>query len=88
VPAQTAGALLVGAGAAVIAFEEPALTRKLAAAYEEYCRNVPRWLPRLTPWNPEGPEPSRVQAVGGLGATAAATCRVRTTPAADPAARW
>jgi len=37
-------------------FEEPELTRKFAAAYEEYCRNVPRWLPRFTPWRPEGPE--------------------------------
>ena len=40
-------------------YEEPALTRKFGAAYEEYRRNVPRWLPRLTPWRPEGPEPSR-----------------------------
>ncbi|SFT79774.1 Phospholipid methyltransferase [Arthrobacter sp. ov118] len=41
-------------------FEEPTLTRKFAAAYEEYCRNVPRWLPRLTPWRPERPGPSGV----------------------------
>jgi protein-S-isoprenylcysteine O-methyltransferase Ste14 len=40
-------------------YEEPTLTRKFGAAYEEYCRNVPRWLPRLTPWRPEGPEAPR-----------------------------
>ncbi|MDF9750219.1 isoprenylcysteine carboxylmethyltransferase family protein [Arthrobacter sp. ES3-54] len=40
-------------------YEEPALTRKFGPAYEEYRRNVPRWLPRLRPWRPEGPEPSR-----------------------------
>ncbi len=31
--------------------EEPALARKFGAEYEEYRRNVPRWLPRLTPWH-------------------------------------
>ncbi|MDQ0822994.1 protein-S-isoprenylcysteine O-methyltransferase Ste14 [Arthrobacter sp. V4I6] len=40
-------------------YEEPALTRKFGAVYEEYRRNVPRWLPRLTPWRREGAEPSR-----------------------------
>ncbi|MBT2537421.1 isoprenylcysteine carboxylmethyltransferase family protein [Arthrobacter sp. ISL-69] len=36
-------------------YEEPVLTRKFGAEYDEYRRNVPRWLPRLTPWRPEGP---------------------------------
>lgn len=54
-------ALAIGAvpvAAFVRLYEEPALTRKFGAEYEEYCRNVPRWLPRLTPWRPEGQEPS------------------------------
>ncbi|WP_082506793.1 methyltransferase family protein [Arthrobacter sp. Leaf337] len=55
-------ALAVGA-VPVVAFvrlyEEPVLARKFGAEYEEYRRNVPRWLPRLTPWRPQGPEPSR-----------------------------
>jgi protein-S-isoprenylcysteine O-methyltransferase Ste14 len=34
----------------VLGYEEPALTAKFGAAYEEYCRHVPRWIPRLTPW--------------------------------------
>ena len=31
-------------------FEEPMLRGKFGADYEQYCRNVPRWLPRLRPW--------------------------------------
>jgi protein-S-isoprenylcysteine O-methyltransferase Ste14 len=32
-------------------YEEPALRRKFGADYENYCRNVPRWIPRLRAWN-------------------------------------
>jgi protein-S-isoprenylcysteine O-methyltransferase Ste14 len=35
---------------AVIAHEEPTLHQSYGAEYESYCANVPRWLPRLTPW--------------------------------------
>lgn len=31
----------------VMIHEEPTLRRKFGAEYEEYCRRVPRWLPRL-----------------------------------------
>lgn len=31
-------------------YEEPTLARKFGAEYESYRANVPRWLPRLTPW--------------------------------------
>jgi protein-S-isoprenylcysteine O-methyltransferase Ste14 len=31
----------------VLAYEEPTLRRKFGAAYEEYRRRVPRWLPRF-----------------------------------------
>jgi protein-S-isoprenylcysteine O-methyltransferase Ste14 len=34
----------------VIAFEEPTLRESFGAEYESYRVNVPRWLPRLTPW--------------------------------------
>src|SRR2546430_1175027 len=34
----------------VLGYEEPTLRRMFAAEYEEYCRNVPRWLPRVRPW--------------------------------------
>lgn len=29
--------------------EEPALRKRFGAAYEHYCREVPRWIPRLKP---------------------------------------
>lgn len=28
-------------------YEEPTLRRKFGASYDEYCRRVPRWIPRL-----------------------------------------
>jgi protein-S-isoprenylcysteine O-methyltransferase Ste14 len=31
-------------------YEEPTLHETYGPAYEEFCANVPRWLPRLTPW--------------------------------------
>ena len=30
----------------VVLYEEPTLRRQFGAAYEAYCRDVPRWLPR------------------------------------------
>lgn len=33
-------------------YEEPILRAKFGADYEEYCRNVARWIPRLRAWNP------------------------------------
>jgi protein-S-isoprenylcysteine O-methyltransferase Ste14 len=32
-------------------YEEPALRRMFGADYEEYCRNVPRWIPRTRAWS-------------------------------------
>jgi protein-S-isoprenylcysteine O-methyltransferase Ste14 len=34
----------------VLAFEEPTLKEQFGAQYEAYRANVPRWLPRFTPW--------------------------------------
>jgi protein-S-isoprenylcysteine O-methyltransferase Ste14 len=34
----------------VVAYEEPTLRRTYGAEYEDYRGNVPRWIPRLTPW--------------------------------------
>lgn len=31
----------------VVRSEEPALRKRFGIAYEEYCRRVPRWIPRL-----------------------------------------
>ena len=33
--------------------EEPGLRKRFGKEYEEYCRNVPRYIPRLTPWKPK-----------------------------------
>jgi protein-S-isoprenylcysteine O-methyltransferase Ste14 len=34
----------------VILYEEPTLKRTFADEYEFFRTNVPRWIPRLTPW--------------------------------------
>ena len=34
----------------VLLYEEPTLRNSFGAEYEDFCRHVPRWLPRLTPW--------------------------------------
>ena len=40
-------AVSVGAHAAVRFVEEPELRKRFGASYEEYCRLVPRWVPRI-----------------------------------------
>jgi len=58
--------LLVGYALAIIVlvnlfvffYEEPTLREKFGAEYEEYCKNVRRWIPRTSAW-----EPSQKQAV-------------------------
>ena len=36
--------------------EERGLERRFGEAYREYKRNVPRWIPRLRPWEPSPQE--------------------------------
>jgi protein-S-isoprenylcysteine O-methyltransferase Ste14 len=36
----------------VLGYEEPTLRRTYGAEYDTYQANVPRWIPRLTPWQP------------------------------------
>jgi protein-S-isoprenylcysteine O-methyltransferase Ste14 len=33
----------------ILLIEEPILRNQFGAAYEEYCQNVPRWIPKLKP---------------------------------------
>lgn len=49
-----AGAAVVVLGVALFVrlYEEPILRRMFGADYDEYCRNVRRWLPRIHPWEP------------------------------------
>lgn len=44
-------AIVLGVALFVVFYEEPTLRHKFGAEYEEYCRNVPRWIPRLRPWS-------------------------------------
>ncbi len=34
----------------VLTYEEPTLKATFGAEYESFCAAVPRWIPRLTPW--------------------------------------
>lgn len=43
-------AVWVGFYLFVLIYEEPALRKSYGRKYEEYCANVPRWIPRLRPW--------------------------------------
>ena len=36
-------------------FEEPQLKQRFGEGYREYCRNVPRLIPRARPWTPASP---------------------------------
>ena len=45
--AELAVAFFAGVNLFVLLYEEPTLRRKFGAEYEEYCRRVPRWLPRI-----------------------------------------
>jgi protein-S-isoprenylcysteine O-methyltransferase Ste14 len=44
-------AVVVGVNLFVAFYEEPTLRRMFGAEYEEYCRNVRRWIPRRRPWD-------------------------------------
>lgn len=44
-----AGLVVLGVHLFVIGYEEPTLRKMFGAEYEEYCRNVGRWIPRLQP---------------------------------------
>ena len=37
-------------------YEEPGLERRFGEEYRSYKRNVPRWIPRRTPWAPSPTE--------------------------------
>jgi protein-S-isoprenylcysteine O-methyltransferase Ste14 len=36
----------------VLAYEEPTMRATFGEEYQQFCQNVPRWIPRLTPWRP------------------------------------
>jgi protein-S-isoprenylcysteine O-methyltransferase Ste14 len=34
----------------VLAYEEPTLRASFGSEYKDFCAEVPRWIPRFTPW--------------------------------------
>jgi len=38
----------------VLLYEEPTLRSSFGSEYEAYCHQVPRWLPRVRPWQGRG----------------------------------
>jgi len=38
----------------VLLYEEPALRGKFGPEYDNYCKNVRRWWPRIKPWERSG----------------------------------
>ncbi len=51
----TIGAAWVLVTTFILLYEEPTLRRRFGADYADYCSNVRRWIPRLTPFD----KPSR-----------------------------
>jgi len=45
-----AAAVILSVALFVRLYEEPTLRKMFGAEYEEYCRNVPRWVPRVRAW--------------------------------------
>ena len=46
----------------VFVYEEPTLRGTFGAEYQAFCDNVPRWIPRLTPWT--GGQPIKPRNLG------------------------
>jgi protein-S-isoprenylcysteine O-methyltransferase Ste14 len=44
-----------GFHAFVTLYEEPTLRHMFGPAYDAFRAHVPRWIPRLTAWHPDGP---------------------------------
>ena len=44
-------AVWVGFHLFVLTYEEPILRKSYGREYQEFCANVPRWIPRLRPWH-------------------------------------
>jgi protein-S-isoprenylcysteine O-methyltransferase Ste14 len=45
-----ASVIVLGVVLFVLLYEEPTLRKMFGTEYEEYCRNVRRWVPRVRPW--------------------------------------
>jgi protein-S-isoprenylcysteine O-methyltransferase Ste14 len=45
-----AALVVIGVALFVLLYEQPTLRKKFGAEYEQYCRNVRAWVPRVRPW--------------------------------------
>lgn len=45
-----ASVAVLGTALFVVLYEEPTLRKMFGTEYEEYCKNVPRWVPRMRAW--------------------------------------
>lgn len=43
-------AVAIGFHLFVLLYKEPTLRRTFGSEYDQFCANIPRWLPRLRPW--------------------------------------
>lgn len=50
----------------IVSREEEVLAGRFGEAYERYCRHVPRFLPRLTPYRDPDPAPKTLDLAQGL----------------------
>ena len=50
---EYAAAVWLGFHLFVLLYEEPTLRQSFGADYQQFCANVPRWIPRLKSWRPE-----------------------------------
>jgi protein-S-isoprenylcysteine O-methyltransferase Ste14 len=46
--------LWLGVHIFVVGYEEPTLRRSFGSEYDAFRRNVPRWIPRPSPWRSDG----------------------------------
>jgi protein-S-isoprenylcysteine O-methyltransferase Ste14 len=51
-----AAALFLAFHLVVVYLEEPGLGKRFGDSYREYRQNVPRWIPRIRPWQGSGAE--------------------------------
>ena len=51
VATATVVAIALGVHLFVVFYEEPTLRKKFGTDYDDYCRNVSRWWPRLRGWD-------------------------------------
>ena len=47
---------VIGMTSHIVFQEEPLLRKRFGEPYDRYCRDVPRWLPRITPYEPPPPD--------------------------------